>query len=54
MTANVQVRKKYSVVEKMDDCKSSIEKIIVTLKGHITSTTFIGNKHTTNEIITHK
>ena len=46
MTANFNVRKIYSAVERMDGCEYSLEIIIVLLKEHITETNFFfGNKH---------
>ena len=40
MTANLNVRKIYSVVERMDGCEYSLEIIIVPLKEHITEAIF--------------
>ena len=40
MTANFNVRKIYSAVERMDGCEYSLEIIIVLLKEHITETNF--------------
>ena len=38
MTANVNVRKIYLTVERMDGCKSSIEIVIVPLKERMVAT----------------
>ena len=50
IAANVNIKNLYSIVERIDGCKSSIETIIIPLKKHV-ATTFFGNKHTTTERI---
>ena len=52
MAANFDVRKIYSSVERMDDCKFSIEIIILSLKERIPRIDNFRNKHTTGEIVT--
>ena len=51
MNENVNIRKIYSTVERMNGWKSSIEIIIIPLKERM-ATAFLGNKDTNAERIT--
>ena len=52
MTANVNVRKIKSNVERMDDCKSSIEIIIIPLNSKLHENSIFWKLYTTAERIT--